>query len=99
MADAMNASPDDQALRALMASYQAGRFEAFDELYGLVAPAVRRFLAGRVRDAARVIRKKKKAPNELDVPFGCPDLSKKGASTASPCSAFPMRVSLTRIAL
>jgi RNA polymerase sigma-70 factor (ECF subfamily) len=53
MADAMNASPDDQALRALMASYQAGRFEAFDELYGLVAPAVRRFLAGRVRDAAR----------------------------------------------
>ena len=53
MADAMNASPDDQALRALMASYQAGHFEAFDELYGLVAPAVRRFLAGRIRDAAR----------------------------------------------
>jgi RNA polymerase sigma-70 factor (ECF subfamily) len=53
MADAMNASPDDQALRALMASYQAGRFEAFDELYGLVAPAVRRFLASRIRDAAR----------------------------------------------
>ena len=53
MADAMNASPDDQALRALMASYQAGRFEAFDELYGLVAPGVRRFLAGRIRDAAR----------------------------------------------
>jgi RNA polymerase sigma factor (sigma-70 family) len=51
MADAMNASPDDQALRALMASYQAGRFEAFDELYGLVAPVVRRFLAGRIRDA------------------------------------------------
>ena len=53
MADAMNASPDDQALRALMASYQAGRFEAFDELYGLVAPAVRRFLASRLRDPAR----------------------------------------------
>ena len=53
MADAMNASPDDQALRALMASYQEGRFEAFDELYGLVAPAVRRFLTGRIRDAAR----------------------------------------------
>jgi RNA polymerase sigma-70 factor (ECF subfamily) len=49
----MNASPDDQALRALMASYQAGRFEAFDELYRLVAPAVRRFLAGRIRDRAR----------------------------------------------
>ena len=53
MADAMNASPDDQALRALMASYQAGRFEAFDELYALVAPAVRRFLHGRLRDEAR----------------------------------------------
>jgi RNA polymerase sigma-70 factor, ECF subfamily len=49
----MTASPDDQTLRALMASYQGGRFEAFDELYGLVAPAVRRFLAGRIRDAAR----------------------------------------------
>lgn len=53
MADAMNASPDDQALRALMVSYQAGRFEAFDELYGLVSPAVRRFLSGRFGDAAR----------------------------------------------
>jgi RNA polymerase sigma-70 factor, ECF subfamily len=53
MADAMNASADDQALRDLMASYQAGRFEAFDELYRLVAPAVRRFLGGRIRDAAR----------------------------------------------
>jgi RNA polymerase sigma factor (sigma-70 family) len=49
----MTACPDDQALRALMASYQAGCFEAFDELYALVAPAVRRFLAGRLRDAGR----------------------------------------------
>jgi RNA polymerase sigma-70 factor, ECF subfamily len=53
MADGMNAPPDDQALRALMASYQAGRFEAFDELYPLVAPLVRRFAMGRLRDASR----------------------------------------------
>jgi RNA polymerase sigma-70 factor (ECF subfamily) len=51
----MNAPPaDDQPLRRLMESYQAGRFEAFDELYSLVAPRLRRFLANRLRDAARV---------------------------------------------
>jgi len=49
----MNAPPDDRALRALMASYQAGRFEAFDELYPLVAPVVRRFAMGRLRDMGR----------------------------------------------
>lgn len=54
MSDEMSAAyPDDQRLRALMASYQAGRFEAFDELYGLVAPRVRRYLASQLRDTAR----------------------------------------------
>lgn len=54
MSDEMSApGTDDQRLRALMASYQAGRFEAFDELYGLVAPRVRRFLSSQIRDASR----------------------------------------------
>jgi len=43
----------DQRLRALMARYQAGDFEAFDELYGLVAPRVRRYLSSQIRDASR----------------------------------------------
>lgn len=42
-----------ERLRALMARYQAGEFEAFDELYRLVAPRVRCFLASQVRDASR----------------------------------------------
>lgn len=41
-------------LRDLMASYQAGRFEAFDEIYARVAPGVRRYLGAKARDAARV---------------------------------------------
>lgn len=45
---------DDGRLRALMVEYQAGRIEAFDELYGLVSPVVRRVLGARLRDAARV---------------------------------------------
>jgi RNA polymerase sigma-70 factor (ECF subfamily) len=54
MSDEMSApGNDDQRLRALMASYQAGRFEAFDELYGLVAPKVRRYLSSQIRDASR----------------------------------------------
>jgi RNA polymerase sigma-70 factor, ECF subfamily len=44
----------EDTLRSLMVSYQSGRFEAFDELYALVAPAVRRYLASKVRDAAKV---------------------------------------------
>lgn len=40
-------------MRALMREYQAGRFEAFDELYELLAPALRRYLLVHVRDAAR----------------------------------------------
>ena len=44
---------DDVKLCALMADYQAGRFEAFDEIYALVAPRVRRFLLGKVREATK----------------------------------------------
>jgi RNA polymerase sigma-70 factor, ECF subfamily len=43
----------DDRLRALMCEYQDGRFEAFDELYSLLAPALRRYLLGQARDAAR----------------------------------------------
>ena len=43
----------DLRLRALMREYQAGRFEAFDELYALLAPALRRYLLSQVRDAAK----------------------------------------------
>jgi RNA polymerase sigma-70 factor, ECF subfamily len=43
----------DDRLRALMREYQAGRFEAFDELYSLLAPALRRYLLAQARDAAR----------------------------------------------
>jgi RNA polymerase sigma-70 factor (ECF subfamily) len=50
----MNPDVDDQPLRALMQSYQAGRFEAFDALYARVAPPVRRFVASRLYDASRV---------------------------------------------
>ena len=44
---------DEHRLRALMASYQAGRFESFDEIHAAVAPAVRRYLRGQSRDAAK----------------------------------------------
>jgi RNA polymerase sigma-70 factor (ECF subfamily) len=44
---------DESRLRALMASYQAGEFEAFDELYAAVAPALRRYLYALSRDAAK----------------------------------------------
>ncbi|HEX4912800.1 MAG TPA: RNA polymerase sigma factor [Vicinamibacterales bacterium] len=42
-----------EELRRLMREYQAGRFEAFDELYVLLAPALRRYLLSHVRDAAK----------------------------------------------
>lgn len=44
---------DDATLRALMVSYQSGRFEAFDEIYAAIAPALRRYLYGQSRDAAK----------------------------------------------
>lgn len=40
-------------LRDLMVEYQAGRFEAFDELYTSLAPVLRRYLLGQARDAAK----------------------------------------------
>jgi len=44
---------EDPRLRELMREYQSGRFEAFDELYALLAPVVRRYLLSHARDAAR----------------------------------------------
>ena len=40
-------------LRELMRAYQAGRFEAFDELYAAIAPPLRRYLLSHTRDAAK----------------------------------------------
>jgi RNA polymerase sigma-70 factor (ECF subfamily) len=45
--------PDEVRLRALMASYQAGSLDAFDELYALLAPPIRGFLRRRTPDADR----------------------------------------------
>ena len=44
---------EDPRLRERMREYQSGRFEAFDELYALLAPVVRRYLRSYARDAAR----------------------------------------------
>ena len=44
---------DDQKLRELMREYQSGRFEAFDEIYASLAPALRRYLRSQARDAAK----------------------------------------------
>ncbi|MGE3274044.1 MAG: RNA polymerase sigma factor [Vicinamibacterales bacterium] len=46
--------PDDVRLRALMATYQAGDLQAFDELYRALMPAVRGVLRRLSRDGARV---------------------------------------------
>jgi RNA polymerase sigma-70 factor (ECF subfamily) len=42
-----------EPLRQLMREYQAGRFEAFDEIYASIAPALRRYLLSQARDAAK----------------------------------------------
>jgi RNA polymerase sigma-70 factor (ECF subfamily) len=44
---------EDLRIRELMREYQSGRFEAFDEIYASVAPALRRYLLSQVRDAAK----------------------------------------------
>ena len=36
-----------------MREYQSGRFEAFDEIYASIAPAVRRYLLSQARDGAK----------------------------------------------
>lgn len=46
--------PDTVRLRALMVSYQSGHLAAFDELYALAAPMVRRYLGARLAHAHRV---------------------------------------------
>ena len=46
--------PDEIRLRALMVSYQAGSLEAFDQLYGLLAPSIRGFLRRRLTNAEAV---------------------------------------------
>lgn len=43
----------DDRLRELMREYQEGRFEAFDEIYASIAPALRRYLLSLARDAAK----------------------------------------------
>jgi RNA polymerase sigma-70 factor, ECF subfamily len=43
--------PDEIRLRALMVSYQAGSLEAFDQLFALIAPAIRGFLRRRLSDS------------------------------------------------
>jgi RNA polymerase sigma-70 factor (ECF subfamily) len=42
-----------ERLRQLMREYQEGRFDAVDEIYASIAPVLRRYLLGQVRDAAR----------------------------------------------
>jgi RNA polymerase sigma-70 factor (ECF subfamily) len=44
---------EDHKLRELMREYQAGRFDAFDEIYAAVAPSLRRYLLSQARDAAK----------------------------------------------
>jgi RNA polymerase sigma-70 factor, ECF subfamily len=40
-------------LRELMREYQDGRFDAFDEIYASIAPALRRYLLSQARDGAK----------------------------------------------
>jgi RNA polymerase sigma-70 factor (ECF subfamily) len=44
---------EDARLRELMREYQSGRFEAFDDIYASIAPALRRYLLSQARDAAK----------------------------------------------
>ena len=44
---------EDDRIRALMRQYQAGCFDAFDELHALLAPVLRRYLLSQARDAAK----------------------------------------------
>jgi RNA polymerase sigma-70 factor (ECF subfamily) len=44
---------DDLRLRELMREYQSGRFEAFDEIYASIAPAIGRYLRSQARDGAK----------------------------------------------
>jgi RNA polymerase sigma-70 factor (ECF subfamily) len=44
---------EEDRLRELMREYQSGRFDAFDEIYASIAPALRRYLLSQARDAAK----------------------------------------------
>jgi RNA polymerase sigma-70 factor (ECF subfamily) len=44
---------EDRRLRELMRDYQSGRFEAFDDIYASIAPALRRYQLSQARDAAK----------------------------------------------
>lgn len=46
--------PDEVRLRALMVSYQSGDLDAFDQLYALLAPPLRRYVGRQAHDAERV---------------------------------------------
>jgi RNA polymerase sigma-70 factor (ECF subfamily) len=52
--DVSTRMPDTVRLQALMTSYQAGDLTAFDQLYALLAPAVRGYLRRRVSAAPQV---------------------------------------------
>lgn len=43
----------DRQLREWMREYQSGRFDAFDEIYASIAPALRRYLLAHARDGAK----------------------------------------------
>lgn len=45
--------PESETLRELMAAYQQGDAPSFDRLYAVLAPPLRRYLQGQVKDAAR----------------------------------------------
>jgi RNA polymerase sigma-70 factor, ECF subfamily len=47
------AGGEDERLRALMTGYQAGRRDAFEDLYAALAPALRGYLQRLARDPAR----------------------------------------------
>ena len=47
----MSGVTDDEQLRTLMVRYQAGEAQAFEQLYALLGPMLRRYLFALVRDA------------------------------------------------
>ncbi len=54
MSECRESDADDVVLRGLMAAYQDGSLEAFDNLYGMLEGELRRFFGARCRDAVRV---------------------------------------------
>jgi RNA polymerase sigma-70 factor (ECF subfamily) len=54
MSEAGSGESEERELVALMIAYQAGRFEAFERLYGRLVSDVRRYLLASVRDTTLV---------------------------------------------